>query len=52
VLLGTEQFTRFDQHDLTLRQLMAVMNKWSEHFGITVPESPASARSSKAKARK
>lgn len=52
LLLGTEQYERFDKHDLTLRQLMAVMTKWQEHFGIGLPESQASTRSSKKKARR
>ena len=52
LLLGAEQWDRFDRHDLTLRQLMAVMTKWQEHFGIGLPESSASAPSSKKKAHK
>lgn len=52
ILMGSEQFERFDKHDLTLRQLLAVMTKWSEHFGIGLPESKPSTRSSGRKARK
>lgn len=52
LLLGPEQFERFDKHDLMLGQLGALMERYEAHFGTELPESDASPRSSKKKARR
>lgn len=52
-LLGAEQFARFDDvADLSGEELNMLLTKSTEHYGIDLPESPASTPSSKTKGRK
>lgn len=52
-LLGSEQFARYDDvSDLTGEEQQALLTKSSEYYGIDLPESPASTRSSKTKRKR
>jgi hypothetical protein len=52
-LLGVEQFTRYDDvSDLNGEEQQALLTKSSEYYGIDLPESPASTRSSKPKRKR
>jgi hypothetical protein len=52
-LLGAEQFARFDEvADLSVAELQNLLEKSTEYYGIDLPESPASTRSSKTKRKR